>query len=155
MRLQDLAPIQTWTGEVPLTAQAITARLEGLVEGRSMTFSNYFKDRGKFVGSVHIDSFWIRRYVKRLYVPLIRGRVKDMGPQSHVSIQFIAGEAIAFASLFPFAFWFSYVHNDWGALRIYLFFPPLHVIGCWVMKSEMERFLRAAGFVEGRAEARS
>ncbi len=152
LKVMDVVPLRTCELQLPLSREDLLGRVRGLVKVDSLILVNYWKHKGDFVGKVSDGSFLIKRFVRRIWVPLVLGRVEPRGDGCRLTLWFIAPEATIFLVgavllLFPLI-----RRLGVGGVAFPLFFVACHIAGCIHFQDEIALFFRAAGidgFVEG------
>jgi hypothetical protein len=148
MRIGDLLPLRRVDFQLPVSSEDFLVRISGLVKADSLLFVNYWEHKGEFVGKVTQRGFLIRRFIRKVWVPLIFGRVSH-GAQCGLSVWFFAPEATVFlATTLALAVVLVRALGA-GGLAFPLLFAAVHFAGCLHFQKEITLFVRAAGIEDG------
>ena len=151
MRIGDLLPLRRVDFQLPVSSDDFLARIRGLVKADSLLFVNYWEHKGEFVGKVTQRGFLIRRFIRKVWVPLIFGRASH-GAQCRLSVWFFAPEATVFLATALVLAVVLVRALGAGGLAFPLLFAAVHFVGCLHFREEITLFLREVG-IEDDGEA--
>ncbi len=148
MRIGDLLPLRRVDFQLQVSSEDFLARIRGLVKADSLVFVNYWEHKGEFVGKVTQRGFLIKRFIRKVWVPLIFGRASQ-DSECRLSVWFFAPEATVFlATTLALAVGLVRALGA-GGLAFPLLFAAVHYAGCLHFQEEITLFLRAAGIEDG------